>query len=109
MPYLHNHLPSKAELKLPNHLIPSPPICKGLQTLAHLTRRILGSPLIPLHRKSLYNFSIHFAYATFPGKGRRERKDVGKDESVLLIRVTLPPWINTVSSNLLISAPSSLR
>ena len=37
-PYLHNHLPNKAELKLPNHLIPNPPTCKGLQTLAQLTK-----------------------------------------------------------------------
>ena len=89
MPYLRNHLPSKAELKFSNHLIPNPPTCKGLQTLAQVTKCILSSPLIPFHRKSLYNFSIRFA--TFPGKGRRERKYVSKDKSELLISVTLPP------------------
>ncbi|KAL4653064.1 hypothetical protein ACB092_01G275100 [Castanea dentata] len=88
MPYLHNHFPSKAELKLPKHLIPNSPTCKGLQTLAYLTKCNLDSPPIPLHRKSLCNFSLRFA--TFPDKGRRERKYVGKDESVLLMRVTLP-------------------
>ena len=89
MPYLHNHFPSKAELKLPNLLIPNPPTCKGLQTFAQLTKCILGSPPIPFHRKSLCNFSIRFA--TLLGKGRRERKYVSKDESELLMSVTLPP------------------
>ncbi|KAL4650569.1 hypothetical protein ACB092_01G096600 [Castanea dentata] len=89
MPYLHNHFPSKAELKFPNRLKPNPPTCKGLHTLAQLTKCILGSPPIPFHRKSLCNFSIRFA--TLPSKGRRERKYVGKDESELLMSVTLPP------------------
>ena len=89
MPYLHNHLPRKAELKFPNCLIPNPPTCKGLHTFAQLTKCILGSPPIPFHKKSFYNFSIRFA--TLPDKGRRERKYVGKDESKLLISVTLPP------------------
>ena len=32
MPYLHNHFPNKAKLKLLNRLIPNPPTCSGLQT-----------------------------------------------------------------------------
>ena len=71
-PYLHNHLPNKAELKLLNHLIPSPPTCIGLQTLAYFTMCNLESPLIPLQRKSLYNFSMRLA--TFPSTGSMERK-----------------------------------
>ncbi|KAL4626661.1 hypothetical protein ACB092_05G113200 [Castanea dentata] len=89
MPYLYNHFPSKAELKFPNRLKPNPPTYKGLHTLAQLTKCILGSPQIPFHKKSLCNFSIRFA--TLPNKGRRERKYVGKDESELLMSVTLPP------------------
>ena len=58
MPYLHNHLPNKAELILLNRLIPSPPTCTSLQILAHFPRCNLGSPLIPLQRKSLCNFSM---------------------------------------------------
>ena len=102
MPYLCNHLPSKAELKFSNRLIPNPPTCKGLQTLAQLTKCILGSPPILFHKKSLCNFSIRFA--TLPGKGRRERKYVGKDKSELLMSVTLPPldkYILFQSTNLL--------
>ena len=87
-PYLHNHLPNKAELKLLNHLIPSPPTCIGLQTLAYFTMCNLESPLIPLQRKSLCNFSMRLA--TFPSTGSMERKYVGKEEIILLIRVTLP-------------------
>ena len=54
-----------------------------------MTKCNLESPLIPLHKKSHCNFSIQFA--TFPGKGKRERKYVGKDKSELLMSVTLPP------------------
>ena len=96
MPYLHNHFPSKVELKLLKRLIPNPSTRNGLQTLAYLTNCILGSPPIPFHRKSLCNFSIHLA--TLPGKGRRERKYVGKTESELLMSVTFT----------LISSPFSL-
>jgi len=42
----------------------------------------------PIPQKSLCNFFIRFA--TLPGKGRRERKYVGKDESEFLMSVTLP-------------------
>ena len=71
-PYLHNHLPNKVELKLLNHLIPSPPTCIGLQTLVYFTRCNLESPLIPLQRKSLCNVSMQLA--TFLGIGSMERK-----------------------------------
>ena len=57
VPYLHNHLPNKAELNLLSRRIPKPPFCTGIQTLAHSTRGTLGAS-IPLQRKSLYIFSI---------------------------------------------------
>ncbi|KAL4637692.1 hypothetical protein ACB092_03G094800 [Castanea dentata] len=89
VPYLHNHLPNNAKLNLLKRQIPNPPYCTGLQSLDYFTRGLFGSSLIPLQRKSLYNFSMRLA--TFAGIGRRERRYVGKLERVLFIRVSLPP------------------
>ena len=88
VPYLHNHLPSKALLNLLKYLIPNLPFSIGLQTLNLFSQGSFGSSPIPLQRKSLYNFSIGFT--TFIGTGRREEISRQARKSTL-IRVTLPP------------------
>ena len=53
LPYLHNHFPNKAWLKVLKFLIPKPPYCNGEQTWAQFTSRNLGDSSNPPHRNFL--------------------------------------------------------
>ena len=105
VPYLHSHFPNKVWLNLLKFLIPNPPCWTGLQIWFQLTGWNLCSSPIPLHKKYFWSFPI--LLATYTRIGKRERNQVGRLESVLLIKETLPPWISKVASTLLTFVPSS--
>ncbi|KAG6678653.1 hypothetical protein I3842_14G091900 [Carya illinoinensis] len=62
----------------------------GLHTFSHLTRWHLNSSPIPPHKKSRYNFSMRSA--TLAGIGNKDKKYVSRLDSVLFIKVILPPF-----------------
>ena len=61
MPYLHNHLPSRAWLNFLKFRTPNPPNFKGLHTWAQLTRLNLWDSSKPPHKKPRWSFSMRFA------------------------------------------------
>lgn len=73
---------------------PNPPNCNGSQIWAQLTKWNLGFSLIPLHKKSLFSFSIQLATST--GMETIQRKKVAKLERVVLIKVIFPLFIGNL-------------
>lgn len=94
VPYLHNYFPNNAWLNLLKFQTPNPPNCNGSQIWAQLTKWNLGSSLIPLHKKSLWSFSIQLATST--GMETIQRKKLGKLERMVLIKVIFPLFIGNL-------------
>ena len=69
-------LARRALLRWLSFLMPRPPYFLGRQTLSHATRGYLLFLSAPIHRKSLWIFSILSAY--FTGMAKRLRAYIGK-------------------------------
>ena len=99
-----SHFPSKALLKVVSFLIPKPPLAIGKHTLSQLNKCVLESP----HRKSLCSFSI--LLATCVGMVNKDKKEVGRLDSILLSSVNLPPLDKySTHSRLLIKSSLTFR